>query len=135
MIGDIYFGKLTVKDPSCMMAFILASIGVIILGTKSGMLSMKKYPVETSIYSVRPSISLKAVSSIWLHEECKSMSRSLGIRLVVLPFYITLYSMKIDNDFFEFVCFMQLRTDYPYIPSFSMKYVSAADGLNIYFMS
>ena len=114
-----------------MMVFILAWVGMIILGTKSGMLSMKKYLVETSICSVRPSITLNAVSLICLHEVCRCMSRSLGLRLVVFPFYITLYSMKIDKEFFEFVCLMQFRTDYPYIPSFSMMYVSV-DRLNIY---
>ena len=133
MIGDICFGKFTVKDPSCMMVFILAWVGRIILGTESGMLSMKKYPVETCIYSVRPSMSLSAVSLILPHELFKYMSRSLALRLVLSPFYITLYSMKIDKEFFEFVCLMQFRTDYPYIPSFSMMYVSV-DRLNIYYI-
>jgi hypothetical protein len=74
------------KDPSCMIVFTLEGVEMIFLGTKSGMLSIKKYPVETSIYSVRPSRTLSAVSLIWPHELCKCMSRSLGLRLVVLPF-------------------------------------------------
>ena len=102
------------KDPSCMIVFTLEGVGMIFLGTKSGMLSMKKYPVETSIYSVRPSRTLSAVSLIWAIEACKCMSRSLGLRLVVLSFYITLYSMKTDKLFFVFACLMQDRSDYSY---------------------
>ena len=78
------------------------------------------YSEETSINSVRPSSTLRAVSVIWSHEGCKCMRRSLGLKPVVHPVYTTLYSMKIEKEFFDFTCLMQDRTDYSYKPSFSM---------------